>query len=112
MLCKKAGLVNRHYHPHAVFAWTISGKWGYLEYDWTATAGDFVYETPGGSHTLVAYKSDEPMRTHFIVKGPPIWLEEDGNPIGHFDVFNYIDLGKKHYESVGLDPKFIDDLIR
>ena len=28
-----AGLVNRHYHPHEVFAYTISGKWGYLEHD-------------------------------------------------------------------------------
>ena len=51
-----AGLVNRHYHPHEVFAYTISGKWGYLEHDWTATAGDFVYETPGEGHTLVAYE--------------------------------------------------------
>ena len=44
-MAKSAGLVNRHYHPHEVFAYTISGKWGYLEHDWTATAGDFVYET-------------------------------------------------------------------
>jgi len=37
-MAKGAGLVNRHYHPHEVFAYTISGKWGYLEHDWTATA--------------------------------------------------------------------------
>ena len=55
-MAKAAGLVNRHYHPHQVFALTISGKWGYLEHDWTATAGDFVYETPGEGHTLVAYE--------------------------------------------------------
>ncbi len=47
LMAKAAGLVNRHYHPHEVFAYTISGKWGYLEHEWTATAGDFVYETPG-----------------------------------------------------------------
>ncbi|MDQ0321504.1 quercetin dioxygenase-like cupin family protein [Pararhizobium capsulatum DSM 1112] len=40
--------MNRHYHPREVFAYTISGVWGYLEHDWTATAGDFVHETPGG----------------------------------------------------------------
>ena len=28
LLAKSAGLVNRHYHPHEVFAYTISGKWG------------------------------------------------------------------------------------
>ena len=43
---RSAGLVNRHYHPHEVFAYTISGNWGYLEQPWTATAGSFVYETP------------------------------------------------------------------
>jgi len=26
LYAKKAGLVNRHYHPHEVFAYTISGK--------------------------------------------------------------------------------------
>lgn len=40
LMATSAGLVNRHYHPHEVFAYTISGKWGYLEHDWTATAGD------------------------------------------------------------------------
>ena len=73
------GMVNRHYHPHEVFAYTISGKWGYLEHDWVATAGDFVYETPGEAHTLVAYESDEPMKVHFKVKGPLIWLDENGD---------------------------------
>ena len=55
LMAKAAGLVNRHYHPHEVFAYTISGKWGYLEHDWIATAGDFIYESPGEAHTLVAY---------------------------------------------------------
>jgi 2,4'-dihydroxyacetophenone dioxygenase len=32
-----AGLVDRHYHPQQVFAYTISGKWGCLEHDWVAT---------------------------------------------------------------------------
>ena len=42
LMAKRAGLVNRHYHPHQVFAYTISGKWGYLEHEWTAKAGDSV----------------------------------------------------------------------
>ena len=68
LMAKRAGLVNRHYHPHQVFAYTISGKWGYLEHEWTATAGDFVYESPGESHTLVAY--DHPgVEAHRFVMG-------------------------------------------
>lgn len=58
LMARSAGLVNRHYHPHEVFSYTISGKWGYLEHDWTATAGDFVYESPGEAHTLVAYEHE------------------------------------------------------
>jgi len=112
LMVKKAGLVNRHYHPHEVFAYTISGKWGYLEHDWTATAGDFVYETPGEGHTLVAYETDEPMRTMFIVTGPLIWLDDDGNSCGHFDVHDYIKMAREHYEKVGLGAAYVDSLFR
>jgi len=104
--------VNRHYHPHEVFAYTISGKWGYLEHDWTATAGDFVYETPGEGHTLVAYEHKDPMRVFFNVKGPLIWLDEHGNSCGHFDVHDYIAMAKVHYEEVGLGAGYIEKLFR
>jgi 2,4'-dihydroxyacetophenone dioxygenase len=109
---KKAGLVNRHYHPHEVFAYTISGKWGYLEHEWTASAGDFVYETPGEGHTLVAYETGEPMRTMFIVTGPLIWLDDEGNSCGHFDVHDYIRMAREHYEKVGLGAAYVDSLFR
>lgn len=112
LMAKSAGLVNRHYHPHEVFAYTISGKWGYLEHDWTATAGDFIYETPGEGHTLVAYEHEEPMRCFFVVKGPLIWLDEDGEPDGYFDVHDYIKLCRDHYEKVGLGREYIDSLFR
>jgi 2,4'-dihydroxyacetophenone dioxygenase len=112
LMAKAAGLVNRHYHPHEVFAYTISGKWGYLEHDWTATAGDFVYETPGEGHTLVAYESDEPMRTIFIVKGPLIWLDDKGNAAGYFDVHDYIRMAREHYERVGIGEAYVDNLFR
>lgn len=86
LMAKSAGLVNRHYHPHEVFAYTISGKWGYLEHDWTATAGDFIFESPGEGHTLVAYEHEDPMRVFFIVKAPLIWLDDKGEADGFFDV--------------------------
>ncbi|MDP1966138.1 MAG: 2,4'-dihydroxyacetophenone dioxygenase family protein, partial [Reyranella sp.] len=107
-----AGLVNRHYHPHEVFAYTISGKWGYLEHDWTATAGDFIYETPGEAHTLVAYDHPDPMKVFFIVTGPLVWLDEKGEPEGYFDVHQYIALCKAHYDKVGLGGAAIDKLYR
>ncbi|MBR8334028.1 2,4'-dihydroxyacetophenone dioxygenase family protein [Burkholderia ambifaria] len=112
LMAKEAGLVNRHYHPHEVFAYTLSGKWGYLEHEWTATRGDFVYETPGEGHTLVAFDHPEPMRAFFIVKGPLIWLDDEGNPDGYFDVHSYIAMCKAHYEKVGLGAQAIEKLFR
>ena len=112
LFARRAGLVNRHYHPHEVFAYTISGKWGYLEHDWTATAGDFVYETPGEGHTLVAYDHREPMKVFFMVTGPLIWLDENGEATGYFDVHDYIALCRAHYDRVGLGAGAIDSLFR
>jgi 2,4'-dihydroxyacetophenone dioxygenase len=112
LYAKNAGLVNRHYHPNQVFAFTISGKWGYLEHDWVATKGDFVYESPGEAHTLIAYEYDEPMKVHFNVTGPLIWLDEKGEIIGYFDVFDYIDICKEHYEKVGIGADYIEKLFR
>ena len=112
LMCRGAGMVNRHYHPQQVFAYTISGRWGYLEHDWVATAGDWIYEAPGEAHTLVAYESPEPMRVTFNVTGPLIWLDENGQPEGHFDVFDYIELCKNHYEKVGIGADYIDRLFR
>lgn len=112
LMATSAGLVNRHYHPHEVFAYTISGKWGYLEHDWTATAGDFVYETPGEGHTLVAYEHEQPMRAFFIVKGPLVWLDEKGNADGIFDVHDYIAMCREHYDKIGVGAAYIDSLFR
>jgi 2,4'-dihydroxyacetophenone dioxygenase len=109
---KGAGLVNRHYHPHEVFSYTVSGKWGYLEHDWTATAGDFVYEAPGEAHTLVAYEHREPMKVFFVVTGPLVWLDEKGESCGYFDVHDYIRLCREHYERVGLGADYVKKLFR
>lgn len=109
---KTPGLVNRHYHPHEVFAYTISGKWGYLEQPWTATAGSFVYETPGEAHTLVSYEHEEQMRAFFVVTGPLVWLDEAGNGQGYFDVHDYLELCRGHYDKSGIGVDYLNTLIR
>jgi 2,4'-dihydroxyacetophenone dioxygenase len=111
-MSEHAGLVNRHYHPHHIFAYTISGKWGYLEHDWTATKGDFVYETPGESHTLVCYEHPDPMKVFFVVSGPLMWLDEHGETTGHYDVYDYVKAAREHYEKVGIGADYVDTLIR
>ena len=94
LMAKRAGFVNRHYHPHEVFAYTISGKWGYLEHEWTATAGDFIYETPGLVHTLV---SDHPEGVKLFgwLQGPIEFYDEAGKFIETLDVWWFIN----HYET-------------
>ncbi|UUZ71466.1 2,4'-dihydroxyacetophenone dioxygenase family protein [Polaromonas sp. P1(28)-8] len=106
------GLVNRHYHPHEVFAYTISGKWGYLEHDWIAKAGDFVYETPGEGHTLVSYEHPDPMRVFFIVKGPLIWLDEKADPSATSTCTTTSSSAARHYEKVGIGAGYVDTLFR
>ena len=113
MVAKQPGLIHRHYHPHSVRAYTISGKWGYLEHDWVATTGDFVYEAPGESHTLVTYDCGEPTRIHFNVTGPMIYLDESGDPSGQvFDAFAFIELAREHCEKVGIGADYVDTIVR
>ena len=50
---RKSGVLSRHIHPSWVTGYVISGAWRYLEHDWVAREGAFVYEPPGEIHTLV-----------------------------------------------------------
>lgn len=77
-----------------------------------ARAGDFVYESPGSSHTLVAHETDEPMRALFVVHAPLIWLDENGATTGYFDVHHYLAMCRAHYEKVGLGVGEIEKLLR
>ena len=109
---RRAGILQRHRHSGPVHAWVIRGSWYYLEHDWIATAGDFVYETPGEGHTLVSYEHPDPMRVFFIVKGPLLWLDDNGDSVGHFDVHDYIALCRAHYDAVGIGSAYVDTLFR
>jgi 2,4'-dihydroxyacetophenone dioxygenase len=52
------------------------------------------------------------MRVFFIVAGPLIWLDENGDTTGYFDVHSYIELCRNHYEKVGLGAAAVDKLFR
>ncbi|MEU5567555.1 2,4'-dihydroxyacetophenone dioxygenase family protein [Micromonospora musae] len=76
----KSGVVNRHRHLAEVEGWVIQGRWHYLEHDWQAEPGAYVYEPPGDVHTLVADVDapDEPMLTLFSIHGPIEYTDETG----------------------------------
>ena len=62
--------------------------------------------------SLVAYDSPEPMKVFFVVTGPLIWLDDDGNGVGHYDVHDYIAAAREHYEKVGIGADYVKTLFR
>ena len=65
----------------------IKGRWKYLEHDWTAEEGSFVYEPPGEIHTLTVPDDCAEMITFFNISGAMIYLDAEGRQIGYEDVF-------------------------
>ena len=111
---RKAGMLSRHIHPSWVTGYVIKGAWRYLEHDWIAKAGSFVYEPPGEIHTLVVddVVGENEMITQFNIHGAMIYLDDNGKTTGYEDVFTKIDMCRKHYIDVGLGADYIDQFIR
>ena len=109
---RRAGVLSRHRHPLPVHGYVLKGKWRYLEHDWVATEGSYVYEAPGETHTLVVDEDVEEMITMFQVNGAMIYVDPDGAVLGYEDVFTKIDLCRRHYTAVGLGEGFVDQFIR
>src|SRR5580698_6678411 len=109
---RKSGVLSRHRHPQPVHGYVIKGRWRYLEHDWTAQEGGYVYEAPGETHTLVVDEGVEEMITLFQFNGVMIYVDPDGGVLGYEDVFTKINLCRAHYEKVGLGAGFVDQFIR
>ena len=107
----KAGVVSRHRHPAPVHGFVIEGKWRYLERDWVATAGSYLYEPPGDVHTLVVDEGDT-MKTLFHNTGALLYCDETGKTIGSTDVFDRVKAARNHFEKVGLGTDFVKQFIR
>ena len=104
-----------HYHVGTVHGYTMRGHWRYLEHDWVAKPGTFIFEPAGESHTLVITDdSPEPALILFVVQGGLIYL--DKYPQGAFaayeDGFTLLELSRKHYREAGLDVRKLDLLVR
>ena len=65
---RASGVLSRHRHSGPVHAFTLRGEWHYLEHDWIAKTGDYVFEPPGETHTLVVpdlvTEIDHPLSRH------------------------------------------------
>jgi hypothetical protein len=104
-----------HYHVGTVRGYTMRGHWRYLEHDWVAKPGTFIYEPAGESHTLViADDSPEPAVILFVVEGGLIYLDKGVNGAfsAYEDGFTMLELTRKYYREVGLDVRQLDLLVR
>jgi 2,4'-dihydroxyacetophenone dioxygenase len=108
-------MLGTHYHVGIVRGYTMRGYWRYLEHDWVAKPGTFIYEPAGESHTLVITEdSPEPMMTLFVVGGGLIYLDKpaNGGVAAYEDGFTLLELTRKYYREAGLDARQLDLLIR
>jgi 2,4'-dihydroxyacetophenone dioxygenase len=107
-----AGVLSRHRHPGPVHAHVLKGQWRYLEHDWIAKEGSYVFEPPGEIHTLVVPEGVDEMITLFHVTGSLLYCDVDGNVVGADDVFTKLELAKKHYGKIGLGEEFVQQFVR
>ncbi len=109
---RRAGVLSRHRHPQPVHGMVLKGEWRYLEHDWVAREGSYVYESAGETHTLVVDPHVEEMITFFQVNGAMIYVDPDGKMTGYDDVFTRITKCRAHYTAIGLGENYIEQFIR
>jgi 2,4'-dihydroxyacetophenone dioxygenase len=109
---RRAGVLSRHRHPMLVVGYVIRGRWKYVEHDWTAEEGSFVFEPPGEVHTLTVPADCPEMITFFNIQGAMIYVDDQNRQTGYEDVFTKIDLCRTHYRDNGLGASYVDAFIR
>lgn len=112
---RKSGVLSRHIHPSIVVGYVIRGSWRYLEHDWVAREGSFVFEPPGEIHTLVVDEASggaTEMITFFNISGAMVYVDAQGQPTGYEDVFTKIEMCRRHYVANGLGADYIDQFVR
>ena len=109
---RKSGVLSRHRHPMLVVGYVIKGRWRYLEHDWIAEEGSFVYEPPGEMHTLIGSRrlpGDDHVLQH---QRRDDLLDEHGQQNGYEDVWTKIDMCRAHYAACGLGAAYVEQFIR
>ena len=109
---RRSGVLSRHRHPGPVHAYVIRGQWRYREHNWVATAGMYVFEPPGETHTLIVDADTEEMVTFFNISGAMIYLDEKDCITAYEDVHTKIEMCRRHYRSVGLGDDYLKRFIR
>jgi hypothetical protein len=85
----------KHHHCGTVMVYTIKGKWKYVEHDWTALPGSFVYETAATSHTPISAGGTEEIITLNIQVGDSLYMDDKNNVIA---IENWTTMMKRHVD--------------
>src|SRR5262249_31683019 len=96
------GRLSRHRHSGgAVLGYCLEGSWRYLEREWVARPGTFIYEPPGDVHTL---SSDEGMVTLFVLEGTVQYLDDEDRVIYQDDLFTKLERYLGYCRAQGIEP--------
>ena len=109
---RQKGVLSRHRHAGAVHALVLRGRWHYLEHDWVSNEGDYAFEPPGETHTLVVPDDVKKMATLFHVTGGYTYVDPYGEALGYEDVFTKLEHASRHYEAVGLGREYVKRIVR
>jgi 2,4'-dihydroxyacetophenone dioxygenase len=109
---RQNGVLHRHRHAGPVHALVLRGRWRYLEHDWTAEEGSYIYEPPGDVHTLVVPDDVTEMITWFHNTGGYTYLDAEGKPAGVEDVFTKLEAAERHYAAIGLGKDYVRQFVR
>lgn len=109
---RNSGVLSRQRHAGPVHAFTLRGRWSYLEHEWEAVPMSYAFEPPGETHTLVVPDDVTEMITLFHVTGGYVYVDPDGAALGYEDVFTKLAAARRHYEAIGLGADFCAGITR
>jgi len=95
---------DRHVHTGGqVMSYVISGSWHYLEHDWIAKPGSWVWEPPGDLHTLEIL-GDQEMTAIFILSGVVQYLDDNDQIVRQTDFRSRRLQYLEHCTEHGIEP--------
>jgi 2,4'-dihydroxyacetophenone dioxygenase len=101
---ERGGRISRHRHLGPVQGYVLQGAWRYLERDWTAQAGSYVWEPAGDVHTLEVL-GNETMITLFTVHGAIQYVDDEDRVIQQDDSHSRAQLYVDHCRRHGIEPR-------
>lgn len=107
---RSSGVLSRHRHSGPVHAFTLRGRWRYLEHDRIATPGGLriraarrdAYSRRSGGRQGDGYILSRHRRVHLC-------RSLRRGALGYEDVFTKLEHAIKHYEAVGFGGDFMPE---